>query len=232
MTSHFAVSRIKADAARIYDALEAGRRVLVARHGQVVAAIDPCCSVAPGLLVDYVVPGRRRLPELTASEINQGSPSRAVSEASAGDARYVTKDGQVYGVLRPISGEELAAEIPSTEEAAELSRRIEDYLSAHPDATAEDLVELTSGPPADVVILGDGQPGDAQLKRRVQALAETVERLKKLTTDVTDSPSRALADDPHRAETEQAIVETAAAAASQAALVARFAGAVGAGARA
>ena len=135
------VSRIKAESGAIFDALAHGRRVLIAKHDRVVAAIDPATAVPRGLLVDYVTPGHPRLAELTATEVNQGSPSRAVAAASNAPV-YVTKDNQVYGLLREITADDLAEALPSSTKIAEREQRIEDYLAVNPDADAEELATV------------------------------------------------------------------------------------------
>ena len=83
------VSRIKAESGAIFDALAHGRRVLIAKHDRVVAAIDPATAVPRGLLVNYVTPGHPRLAELTATEVNQGS---AVARRRRGEQRAGLRD--------------------------------------------------------------------------------------------------------------------------------------------
>lgn len=166
------VSRLKADAAGIYRALEQGRKVLVSRRGEVVAVVDPAEAVPTKLLVEYVLPGRRHLGELTATEINQGSPSRAVANASHGVRSYFSKDHRVYGVLREVTADELAEELPSDEEVAARQRRIDDYLRNHPQAGASELAALSAA----------GGEAEDETKRReleqeVNDLAKTVDRL-------------------------------------------------------
>lgn len=136
------VSRIKAESTALFDALARGRSILVSKHGRVVAAIDPPRAIPPELLVYYAIPGDRVLPELTASDINQGSPSAAVTASVEGSPRYVTKDNRVYGLLREISDDDLAAHIPSREQVSERERRIEEFLARNPDASAEQLASL------------------------------------------------------------------------------------------
>jgi hypothetical protein len=136
------VSRIKAEATAIFDALARGRRVLVSKHGRVVAAIDPPRAVPPELLVDYVTPGEPVLDELTAQVINQGSPSAAVTASVEGSPHYVTKDSRVYGLLRGITEDDLAVQLPTREQVSERGRRVQEFLHGHPDADAEQVAAL------------------------------------------------------------------------------------------
>lgn len=136
------VSRLKAESGAIFHALAQGRRVLIAKHDRVVALIDPPAAIPRDLLVDYVTPGGRQLAELTASAINQGSPSRAVAQASEAPC-YVTKDNQVYGLLRGVTSDDLAAALPSPERIAERERRIEQFLAENPEPSADELATLS-----------------------------------------------------------------------------------------
>ena len=137
------VSRIKSESAALFDALASGRRVLVSKHSRVVAAIDPPEAIPVELLVGYALPGDRVLVELSASEINQGSPSAAVTASMQGSPSYVTKDGRVYGLLREISESELAAQLPTQELVAERERRLDEFLERYPGADAEQLAAFS-----------------------------------------------------------------------------------------
>jgi antitoxin (DNA-binding transcriptional repressor) of toxin-antitoxin stability system len=177
------VSRVKAESGAIFDALAHGRRVLIAKHDRVVAAIDPATAVPRDLLVDYATPGHTRLAELTATEINQGSPSRAVAAASTTPA-YVTKDNRVYGLLRQITADDLAAALPSPALIAERERRIEKFLADHPEAGAEELASVGERLNAELGIGATGHghypaPGlldpraATQLREQILTLART-----------------------------------------------------------
>jgi hypothetical protein len=137
------VSRIKAESTPIFDALAHGRRVLVSKHGRVVAAIDPPDVIPHELIIDYALPGDRHFAELSASDINQRSPSAAVAAALEGDRVYVTKDNVIYGLLRQFSPEEFAAQLPSAAQVADRERRIDEFIERNPQASAEDVVALT-----------------------------------------------------------------------------------------
>lgn len=136
------VSRMKSEVAAIFEALSRGRAVLISKHGRVVATIDPPEAIPREILVDYVTPGHRVLPELTASHINQGSPSAAVTASVEGSTYYVTKNNQVYGLLRSMSDGDLAVHLPSREQVAQRERRIEQFLEQNPDADAEQVASL------------------------------------------------------------------------------------------
>ncbi|MGH9123651.1 MAG: hypothetical protein ACRDZ8_02855 [Acidimicrobiales bacterium] len=137
------MSRLKAESGAIFDALAHQRRVLIAKHGHIVAAIDPSKAVPSELIVDYATPGQPVLHELRATDINQSSPSAAVNAAVGGSPHYVTKDNQVYGLLREITDDELARSYPSDTAIVWQESEIEHYLASHPDANAEDLASLS-----------------------------------------------------------------------------------------
>ena len=150
------VSRFKPESTEIFDALATGRRVLVSKHGRVVAVIDPPHAVPQEFLAAYAVPGDRVFAELTASDINQGSPSSAVAEAVGGSPSFVTKDREVYGLLREITDDDLAGQLPTKEQIYERARRTDEFLAENPDAGAEELAFLGEKLNRD---LGIGQGG-------------------------------------------------------------------------
>src|SRR5690349_598439 len=95
------VSRLKEESQRVFGALEAGRRVMVSRYGEVVAVLDPPDVQRDALfLAAYAVGAGFAFGELTATELGQGSPSEYVRRAEIGDPSYLTRGGKVFGVLR------------------------------------------------------------------------------------------------------------------------------------
>src|SRR5690349_9279210 len=95
------VSQMKSESKRIFDALDAGRRVLISRHGQVVAAIDPPrLAQHEHTLAMFAIADPSGLRELSATTISQQSPALFVREAEQGTPSYVTRDHKVHGVLR------------------------------------------------------------------------------------------------------------------------------------
>lgn len=93
------VSRLKDEAQRIFDALEDGAEVLISRHGNVVAAIEPASVPLHQRSLAAFAVGDSAVAELSATQIGQGSPSEAVSRASQGEPILVTRNGKVLGVL-------------------------------------------------------------------------------------------------------------------------------------
>lgn len=137
------VSRMKPESTRIFDALAGGRRVLISKNGQVAAVIDPPALVPRELLIDYAIPVELGLPELTATDINQGSPSSAVTAAVEGSPYLVTRDHEVYGFLRGITDDDVIASVPTSEEDAEYERQIEEFLAQHPAADAAEVAAFS-----------------------------------------------------------------------------------------
>lgn len=223
------VSRLKADAPQIFEALGQGRRVLVSRRGEVVAAIDPPDAIDTQVLAEYALPGRRNLDELSASEINRGSPSRAVADAAKGLARYVTKDSRVYGMLRRVTGEELAAELPTPQEATDHRQRVEELLQVNPAATAEEIVALTQdggvSAPGDAPDLAGATETSNRFRHEVRSLAGTVRTLQ-LLADAGVAPMSDNGVGPPHVGMADDLARTASAAAQQAAALARSAATV------
>lgn len=138
------VSRLKEESREIFKALGEGRRVLVSKRGDIVAAIEPPGEERLLEVATYALPRTRPLPELTASEINQ-SASPAIARALEGETLYVTRDDQVYGFLRAVEPHELASESLRMGDYEEMDDQISAYLEQHPDASASDLVRLRAG---------------------------------------------------------------------------------------
>jgi hypothetical protein len=135
------VSRIKPEAKTIFEVLAAGRPVHISRYGQVAAVIDPPAAIPQELLADYAVGDPAGFPELTATEINQGSPASAVLAAVEDGPRYVTRKHRVHGLLRRVTDADLATSEPSDEQLAERERRLAEYLEAHPDTDISALAD-------------------------------------------------------------------------------------------
>lgn len=132
------VSQLKPEAPAVFKALDAGRTVLVSRHGTVVAQIDPPdWDSDRDDLASFALTGHAEgYDELNATEIRQGSPSRAVHAAEAGTPALVTKDHHVVGFLRP------RTVTWSMQDPAWMEDQVAAYEQSHPDATAEELSDL------------------------------------------------------------------------------------------
>jgi antitoxin (DNA-binding transcriptional repressor) of toxin-antitoxin stability system len=134
------ISRLKQESPGIFDALDAGRRVLVSRSGRVVAAIEPASVERHALsLATFALPHAAEVVhELSATSIGQGSPSRAVHAAEAGQPSLVTRNNKVFGVMT-------APAAPPTLESVEASERVlADFERAHPDATPAEFAALAA----------------------------------------------------------------------------------------
>lgn len=134
-------SRIKPEAKTIFEVLAAGRPVHISRYGQVVAVIDPPATIPQELLAEYAIGDHVGLPELTATEINQGAPASAILALAAHGPRYVTRERRVRGLLRPVTESDLATSEPSDEQLAERERRLAEYLESHPDTDISALAD-------------------------------------------------------------------------------------------
>lgn len=141
------LSRLKSEQSHIFDALETGRRVLVAHKGEVVAAIDPTPALPRQVLAMYAMPQIDTSPyELTATVMNQERPppSHWLKRAKSGQPSLVTRSGKLFGALRSITPAELAAEQVTSGEVARRDAAVDRFLEENPDATADQLADFTS----------------------------------------------------------------------------------------
>lgn len=129
------ISRLKGERARIQEALRGGRRVLLSRHGEVVASIEPPSERHASLLLDFATKTANlgRLPVLTMTDIGRGSPSAHVRSAQTGNETLLTDHGRVIGVLTAA---------PHAVDRARALRRaeaIDGFIATHPEAGPKDL---------------------------------------------------------------------------------------------
>lgn len=139
-----AVSRLKDESKAIFEALKAGRRVPISRRGEVVAVIEPArVDRFAEELATFAIPGSAELPELTATELSQGSPAEFVRKAESGTRSFVTRNNKVYGVLvaQPQSAQERPWETLDFYRAREAE--LAAYEQANPGASTEDLLTQT-----------------------------------------------------------------------------------------
>lgn len=136
------VSTLKAQANRVFAKLAEGTTVYVSKHGRVVAAFVPHEQVPRDVAASYTSPGRPNLAEVTSTAMMKCVPSREVSDATEGLPALATKDGKVFGMLVRATAP-VPAVVPDSALAADRSRALDEYLKAHPDATAEDAIAFT-----------------------------------------------------------------------------------------
>ena len=174
------VSRIKPEAKTIFKVLAAGRPVHISRYGQVVAVIDPPAVIPQELLAEYALGDHVGLPELTATEINQGAPASAILDAVEHGPRYVTRDRRVRGLLRRVTDADLATPEPSYEQLAERERRLAEYLEAHPDTDISALADYRDQIDQELGISQgemDVRPQDLLGQEGSQRLAESIKQV-------------------------------------------------------
>lgn len=146
------VSRLKEESGGLFTALDSGRRVLISRHGQVVATIEPAsverhaAQLASFALSSREVP----VPELSATDLGQGSPSESIRRAEEGVASLVTRNNKVYGVLTAPRATESLAVVDEQERA--LAR----FEREHPGASAQEFAALVE----DLSSGGSGEHSD------------------------------------------------------------------------
>jgi len=139
------MSRLKTASGEIFAALAAGRGVLVSKRGQIVARIEPHTDVRPELLAMWATPGASPLPELSATVMNRRSPSRVVKRAiDDGVPFLVTRDSAVYGVLRRVTQQQVAAGTPTRAQSAEIDDRVNAYVRNNPSADADAVAKETA----------------------------------------------------------------------------------------
>jgi hypothetical protein len=143
------VSRLKGEIGNIYEALEHGRRVLVSRHGEVVAVIQPATAPHVKLcyqaeLAHFAVTGPRELSVLTATDFGQGSPSAFIRTAEIGIASLVSRENRIYGVLTSLE-DDSATTTESADFVDARERHLAQFERDHPDATADDFAREVAG---------------------------------------------------------------------------------------
>jgi antitoxin (DNA-binding transcriptional repressor) of toxin-antitoxin stability system len=133
------ISRLKDESSRIFEALSARRRVLVSRHGRVVAAIEPASpQTHRTLLAAYAVGAAQSFTEFTATDFGQRSPSEFIRQAEAGQASLVTRDGKVFGILmQPDTS-------PLSHDPADQEKELAAFEREHPDASPEEFAEAVA----------------------------------------------------------------------------------------
>ena len=135
------VSRLKPQVSLLFTALEERRRVFVTRHGAVVAAIDPYDMVPAEVLASFSAPISLSLSEVSARDIGKSSPTRAVADAERGLPSLITKDRNVYGLLRHADSlPDLGRE--AFDRNAALDSATQEFLDSHPEASREELLDF------------------------------------------------------------------------------------------
>lgn len=132
------VSRLKDESTRIFAALGDGRRVLISRRGQVVAAIEPASIDRHAAeLARFALPSEGPMAEITASDLSQGSPSERVRAAESGTPSLLTRNNKVYGVLSsvPPAPAGNARQARLDEWVAAREHALTEFEQSHPDAT-------------------------------------------------------------------------------------------------
>lgn len=134
------VSRLKDEAPAFYEALSKGRRVLVSRHGRVVAAIEPVSvtSHSTQLAQFAAASTSAQVSDLSATNFGQGSPSEYIRMAESGTSSLVTKNGKVYGVLSSPDGVEELDKVDERESA------LTEFEHDRPDATPVEIAAFTA----------------------------------------------------------------------------------------
>ena len=187
------VSRLKQEQGSIFDALEAGRRVLLSRHGNVVAAIEPASAQRHArLLVQYALPGRGGVEVLNAADLSKGAPSKAIGLAEAGGQVVVAKSGEAFGVLGPVGASSWAADVAEQEQAlAAFELRNPDASPTDIAAFAERLARGTDDAPTGVPDLSDRERSVLAGLLYNGAVLGTDLRLPGISIDVTVALARA-----------------------------------------
>lgn len=132
------MAQFKERTSEVYNALDQGRRVLLSRHGRVIAAIDPASVARHARLLATYAMHDSAVAELSPRTIGQGSPARVIRTVQAGAQAVVTRDSKVYGVI---------SMLPVAQTTALGAAREEEQLAAfereHPDASPEEFAEFS-----------------------------------------------------------------------------------------
>lgn len=133
------VSRFKSEMPNVLTALEHQRRVLLSRHGNIVAAIEPPAEKHARLLLDFTTRTSlaREVPVLTMTDIGRGSPSASIRNAENGVQSLLTHRGIVRGVLtsRP--------EAEPLEVVDQRAAALSAFALTHPNATPEQFADFS-----------------------------------------------------------------------------------------
>lgn len=133
------VSRFKGEVQNMLTALGHQRRVLISRHGSVVASIEPPTVQHARLLLDFTTrtSHEREVPVLTMSDIGRGSPSASIRNAENGIESLLTHGGKVRGVLTRKPEPRPVAVV--NDRASALSV----FAREHPDATPQEFADFS-----------------------------------------------------------------------------------------
>lgn len=168
-----AVSRMKDESKAIFEALEHGRRVPISRRGIVVAAIEPAEVDRFGAeLAAFAVAGAATLPELSATQLSQGSPGEFVRLAESGTRSYVTRNNKVYGVLVSQAESRAARPWETVEFYREREAELTAYEQAHPQVTADELLAETERLTARAIAAFPGEGAQAGTRAAPAARAD------------------------------------------------------------
>ncbi|KFF58935.1 hypothetical protein JF66_14945 [Cryobacterium sp. MLB-32] len=132
------MSRFKNEVHNVLAALGNQRRVLISRHGTVVASIEPPAEQHARLLLDFATrpSTERQVAVLTMTDIGHGSPSEAIRNAENGIQALLTYGGRVRGVLTS------KPEAEPLEAVDERASALATYARTHPDATPHEFAEF------------------------------------------------------------------------------------------
>ena len=149
------LSRLGVEAADVRDALSRGERVLVSRHGDVLAELVPPARLPVSVLA-MIAMGDSGLPELTSRELDRGNVARYVRDASDGQVHLLTRAGHLRAMLVPTLVGRPSSRRTRAAEARAAARADEALLDSLPeDATAarafQALVEHQTKEASDVV---------------------------------------------------------------------------------
>lgn len=183
------VSRLKDESTRIFAALGDGRRVLISRRGQVVAAIEPASIDRHAAeLARFALPSEGPMAEITASDLSQGSPSERVRAAESGTPSLLTRNNKVYGVLSsvPPAPAGNARQARLDEWVAAREHALTEFEPSHPDATPAQFAAAVAAfpPPAETA------PDDAE--RAVRALSSLRARVDQALSEAQQAFDREL----------------------------------------
>ncbi len=138
------VSRLKEESARVFDALENGRVVLISRHSEVVAVIRPATDpIFDEDVLRFATNQPTAYRELTAGNISQDSPSSWVNAAhDEGVRSFVTRNGKVLGVLTGLVDSQ--AQVGESHAATTfVEAQLAQFERANPAASIADVEKFT-----------------------------------------------------------------------------------------
>lgn len=132
------VSAIKPQTNLIFESLEAGKTVFIAKHSRIVAAFRPVSAIPDGVMALHGSP-YLNVSRVTATHLQKTAPSEEISRAVNGIPSLVEKKGRVFGILTAATAPQPTSP-PDLEAISAKSERVRQFQIEHPDASIDEVM--------------------------------------------------------------------------------------------